>query len=185
MGFSGASDGKESACNAGDQGFNSSAEEIPRRREWLPTPVFFPGEFHGQRSLASYSPWDCKDSDMTEWITHKVPVGESISYKHLPGPEWEANLWRYQLVLSQERTFLSYFLFFPPPSLTMAWSKTTAWWAWIQESYHKLLFLLSKYPSLPSAGLNILLWIKTKKKIVFYTGLFKNFCHKIMSHLLK
>ena len=31
--------------------------EIPWRREWLPTPVFWPGEFHGQKSLAGYSPW--------------------------------------------------------------------------------------------------------------------------------
>ena len=31
-----------------------------------PTPVFLPGEFHGQRSLVSYSPWGCKESDMTE-----------------------------------------------------------------------------------------------------------------------
>ena len=30
---------------------------IPWRREWLPTPVFLPGEFHGQRSLVGYSPW--------------------------------------------------------------------------------------------------------------------------------
>ena len=29
---------------------------IPRRREWLPTPVCLPGEFHGQRSLAGYCP---------------------------------------------------------------------------------------------------------------------------------
>ena len=36
------------------------------RREWLPTPVFSPGEFHGHRSLAGYSPWDRKESDMTE-----------------------------------------------------------------------------------------------------------------------
>ena len=35
------------------------------RREWLPTPVFFPGESHGQRSLEGYSPWGCKESDMT------------------------------------------------------------------------------------------------------------------------
>ena len=27
------------------------------RREWLPTPVFLPGEFHGQKSLAGYYPW--------------------------------------------------------------------------------------------------------------------------------
>ena len=34
--------------------------KIPWRREWLLTPVFFPGEFHGQRSLAGYSPWGCR-----------------------------------------------------------------------------------------------------------------------------
>ena len=39
------------------------------RREWQPTPVFLPGEFHGQRSLVNYSPWDCKESDTTEWLT--------------------------------------------------------------------------------------------------------------------
>ena len=36
------------------------------RRKWQPTPVFLPGEFHGLRSLAGYSPWSCKESDMTE-----------------------------------------------------------------------------------------------------------------------
>ena len=35
-------------------------------KEWLPTPVFLPGEFHGQRSLAGYNPWDLKELDMTE-----------------------------------------------------------------------------------------------------------------------
>ena len=40
----------------------------PSRREGQPTPVFLPGEFHGQRSLAGYSPWGCKESDMTEWL---------------------------------------------------------------------------------------------------------------------
>ena len=30
-------------------------EDFPGRREWLPTPVFLPGEYHGQRSLAGYS----------------------------------------------------------------------------------------------------------------------------------
>ena len=34
--------------------------EGPLEKEWLPTPVFLPGEFHGQRSLAGYSPWGCK-----------------------------------------------------------------------------------------------------------------------------
>ena len=41
-----------------------------RSRNWQPTPVFLPGEFHGQRSLAGYSPWGCKESDPTEHLTH-------------------------------------------------------------------------------------------------------------------
>ena len=40
--------------------------EDPLRKEWQPTPVFFPGEFHGQRSLAGYNPWSPKESDTTE-----------------------------------------------------------------------------------------------------------------------
>ena len=32
--------------------------------EWLPTPLFLLGEFHGQRSLAGCSPWDCEESDI-------------------------------------------------------------------------------------------------------------------------
>ena len=43
--------------------------KIPWRSKWLPTPVFWPGEFHGQRSLASYSPWGCKESHMTEHLS--------------------------------------------------------------------------------------------------------------------
>ena len=39
------------------------------RREWLPTPVFLPGEFHGQRNLAGYNPWGVKESDTTEKLT--------------------------------------------------------------------------------------------------------------------
>ena len=35
-------------------------------RKWQPTPVFLPGNSHGQRSLASYSPWGHKASDTTE-----------------------------------------------------------------------------------------------------------------------
>ena len=42
---------------------------IPWRREWLPTPILLPGEFHGQRSQAGYGPCDRKESDMTELLT--------------------------------------------------------------------------------------------------------------------
>ena len=37
-------------------GFNPWVRKIPWRRKWQPIPVFLPGEFHGQRSLAGYSP---------------------------------------------------------------------------------------------------------------------------------
>jgi len=44
----------------------SLGPEDPLRREWKPSPVFLPGEFRGQRSLAGYSPWDLKELDTTE-----------------------------------------------------------------------------------------------------------------------
>ena len=57
---------KESACNVEDLGSIPGLGRFPWRREWLPTPVFFPGEFQGQRSLAGYSPWGRKETDTTE-----------------------------------------------------------------------------------------------------------------------
>ena len=48
--------------------FNPWVRKNPWRREGQPTPVFLPAEFHGQRSLVSYSPWSCKELDMTEWL---------------------------------------------------------------------------------------------------------------------
>ena len=50
-------------------GFDPRVRNILWRREWQPTPVFFPGEFHGQRSLADHSPWGHKESDTTKWLT--------------------------------------------------------------------------------------------------------------------
>ena len=47
-------------------GFDPWVGKIPWRRKWQPTPVFFPGKFHGQRSLVNYSPWDHKESNMTQ-----------------------------------------------------------------------------------------------------------------------
>ena len=73
QGFSGGSDGKGSAYNAGDlaliPGSDPWIRKIPWRRKWHPTPVILPGEFHGQTSLADYSPWGCKELDMIEQLT--------------------------------------------------------------------------------------------------------------------
>ena len=54
-------------------GFDPWVGKIPWRRKWLPTAVFLPGEFHGQRSLAGYSPWGRKGSDTTEWLSISLP----------------------------------------------------------------------------------------------------------------
>ena len=62
----GGSDSQESACNSGDQSSIPGLKRSPRGREWLPTPVFLPGEFHRQRSLVGSSPWGHWESDMTE-----------------------------------------------------------------------------------------------------------------------
>ena len=69
------SDGKESAYICRRPGFNSWDGKIPCRRERQLTPVFFLGEFHGQRSLADYSPWGHKESDTTEQLTHLYLAG--------------------------------------------------------------------------------------------------------------
>ena len=46
--------------------FNPWVGKMPWRRKWQPTPVFLPGKFCGQRSLAGYSPRDLKELDVTE-----------------------------------------------------------------------------------------------------------------------
>ena len=51
-------------------------KEDPLEREWLPTPVFLPGEFHGQRRLAGYSPWGHKELDTTEQLTNTFQARE-------------------------------------------------------------------------------------------------------------
>ena len=44
--------------------------------EWLSTPIFLPGEFHGHSSLTCYSLWGCKKSDMTEELTNILITGK-------------------------------------------------------------------------------------------------------------
>ena len=80
FGFPGGHSGKESASQCRRckrHGFHPCVGMIPWRREWLPTPVFLPGEFHGQRSLVGYSPWGPKESDTTEARS----MHKSLAYK--------------------------------------------------------------------------------------------------------
>ena len=56
-------------------GFYLWVGEIPWRRKWQPTPVFWPGEIHGQRSLVGSSPWGLKESDTTEYAGKGCTAG--------------------------------------------------------------------------------------------------------------
>ena len=63
--------GKESICRSRRRRrpeFDPWFGSIPWRRKWQFTPVFFPGESHGQRSLVGYCPWGREELDMTEYI---------------------------------------------------------------------------------------------------------------------
>ena len=66
--FPGGLGGKESTCNAGDLGLIPGLGGSPREKNGNPLQYSYL-ETHGQRSLASYSPWDHEESDTTEQLT--------------------------------------------------------------------------------------------------------------------
>ena len=63
----------------------SLCQEDHWRREWPPTPIFLPGELHGQSSLLGYSPQGHKESVMTEWLrqthTHRIDLQCCSSFR--------------------------------------------------------------------------------------------------------
>ena len=65
--------GKVSTCDAGDVGLIPGSGRSPGGENGY-TPVLFPGESHGQRSLKGYSPWGHKEKDTTEVTQHTIPM---------------------------------------------------------------------------------------------------------------
>ena len=65
---------KESACQCRRREVDLWIRKIHWRRKWQPTPVFLSAEFHGQRSLAGYSPWGHKRA-RHDWATKQYPFG--------------------------------------------------------------------------------------------------------------
>ena len=77
MGFPGGTRGKELAClckrlERGFEGSIPKSGRFPWRRAWQPTPIFLPGESHGQRSLVANSPCGCKELDTLKQATSHV-----------------------------------------------------------------------------------------------------------------
>ena len=69
QGFPGGASGKEPTCHCRRykrHRFDPWVRKIPWKRAWQPSPVFLPGESYGQRGLAGYSPWGCKELNITE-----------------------------------------------------------------------------------------------------------------------
>ena len=60
--------GKEPACQCRRCWLDPLVWKSPWRKKWVPTPVFLPGKYHGQRSLVGSSPYACKELDMTEQL---------------------------------------------------------------------------------------------------------------------
>ena len=86
MGFPCGSAVKESTCNCRRPGFKPWVGTIPWRRERLPTPVFWPGEFH-----ELHSPWGHKQADRTQRLS-LVTVLESQKHHVHKGRDWRENM---------------------------------------------------------------------------------------------
>ena len=134
-------------------GFNPWVGEIPGRRKWQPTPVFLPGESHGQRSLAGYSPWGHKELDVI-WVTEHRHTRKSIVLPSPDGP-WGAHKLDVQeksrmvtqyipfKVQTQEKNWLasksslfSFFFFFKLWSQYPCWEDTTPFK--LREKYQRV-----------------------------------------------
>ena len=74
-------------------GFDLGVRKIPWKRKCQPTPVFLPGEFHGQRSLVGYSPWDYKESDTTECAHAHDQNWEIQTVRNIIQPHKNILLW--------------------------------------------------------------------------------------------
>ena len=121
--FLGGSDSNESACLCGKPRFDPWVKKILWRREWQPTPVFMPGEFHGQRTLVGYSPWLHRELEMTEQLTltfHFVCVCVCVCVcEHAHNCAWlSAILWTisHQAPLSMGFSRQEYWSVLPFPS---------------------------------------------------------------------
>ena len=96
--------GNEPSCQCRRHRFSSWVRKIPWRRKWQPTPLFLPGKLHGQRSLASYSPWGSQKSWV--WLSNKMTrsLGEMVKMQvliqRLWGRTWNsAFLTSFQVIL--------------------------------------------------------------------------------------
>ena len=108
--------------------FDPWVGKIPWRREWQPTQVFLPREFHGQRSLAGYSPWGHKESDATEWLTH-TSIVNTVFHSFSGTGLWECLRWAVLAwIFAAEMSAGVVGSVSKEASQVGCWSILTAWW---------------------------------------------------------
>ena len=102
-GFPGSSVGKESPCNARDLGLIPRFGRSPGAGHSKPLHCYCLENPHEQRSLVGYSPWDCKELDLTELTKHSTgrynELGEKVTevksnhpHSHLKEKQIKAHL---------------------------------------------------------------------------------------------
>ena len=87
------------------------------RRKWQPTPVFLPGEFHGQRNLAGYNPWHCKVERDLVTKTTTIYVIKIKNYS-----TWKTLLRRWKNMLHTAITFWQ--ITYPTKDLNLKYLRT-------------------------------------------------------------
>ena len=92
--FPGGSDGKESACNAGNLGSTPGSGRSPGEKNGNPNPIFLPGKSHEQRKLRGYSTRGHKESDMTKWLSkqNNIQKNNYIQYIDLYYPAFSLSV---------------------------------------------------------------------------------------------
>ena len=73
---------KQSAYQCRRHGFSPWSGKIPWRRKWQPTPVFLPGEPHGQSSSMCYGSWSQSQTWFSDWTTTRKDTGERYHFHH-------------------------------------------------------------------------------------------------------
>ena len=148
--------------------FASHLHHEPWRRTWQPTPVFFPGESHGQRSLAGYSPCGRKGSDTTEWLTlhphhetHSSPYRLFLTHDPIIYSVTNPGIWIWPFRLSH------FCLFVSPTYLTWNYSHSSLG-SWFLSSLPSPPFILppsylkssSHHPLLRAETFSLVCWLK-------------------------
>ena len=103
----------------------SLGQEDPRKRAWLPTPVFLPGKSHGQRSLEGYLPWGCRVRHNWATSTHTIQIKLPMQMIFWKLQKYFLQVTRHDTLFSINWTFLWRFNRFISGSC-FAWLPTTA-----------------------------------------------------------